>query len=220
MPKIIFVEDDLKLAEVVTAGLTAQDYVVEHIIDGADAFYRLQNYHFDIAILDWDVPGKSGVEVCRDYRNSGGHIPILMLTGKSSIGDKEQAFGTGADDYLTKPFSFKELAMRVRALLRRPAAVQGSVITAGGISMDLEKKNVTIGGEQLALKPAEFSLLELFVKSPGRVFTSAELLTKLYHSESEATDEAVRQRVFRLRKLLGDHNCVKSVPGGGYRLEL
>jgi two-component system response regulator VanR len=143
-----------------------------------------------------------------------------MLTGKLEISDKEEAFGRGADDYLTKPFSFKELAMRVKALLRRPAAVQGSSITAGPISMDLEKKLVTIGGERLELKPAEFSLLELFVKSPGRVFLSGELLAKLYHSESEATDEAIRQRIFRLRKLLGAYNCVKSVPGGGYRLEV
>jgi DNA-binding response OmpR family regulator len=221
MPKVLIVEDDTQLAELITAGLTAQNYVVEHLMDGAEGLHRLKYYHFDIAILDWALPGMSGVDVCQEYRKSGGTTPILMLTGKQALQDKEQAFDIGADDYLTKPFAFRELSARIRALLRRPHGIQKPVLGLGLITMDMSARIVTIGGAPLEIRPAEFSVLELFMKSPGRVFTTEELLTKLFHSESEASDEAVRQRIFRLRKTLGKHeNLIKTVPGVGYKLEL
>jgi DNA-binding response OmpR family regulator len=220
VPKILILEDDAKLAESVAAGL-AKEHTVEWVVDGDDALDRLCHYHFDIAILDWAVPGISGVDVCRQYRNAGGSIPILMLTGKQDLANKEEAFGIGADDYLTKPFSFRELALRVTALLRRPPIIQEQVITAGEAVLHLDNKTVTISGAELNIKPAEFALLELFLKAPSRVFTSNELLNKLYPSDTEATDEAIRQRVFRLRKLLeGTNMTVKTLPTQGYKLEI
>jgi DNA-binding response OmpR family regulator len=221
MPKILLVEDDEQLAELITAGLTAQNFVVEHLTDGAEGLHRLKYYHFDVAILDWALPGMPGVEVCQEFRKSGGTIPVLMLTGKQALHDKEEAFDIGADDYLTKPFAFRELAARIRALLRRPHAIQKPIIDLGLITMDLSGRIVTIGGAAIDIRPAEFSVLELFMKSPGRVFTTEELLTKLFHSESEASDEAVRQRIFRLRKTLGKHeSLIKTVAGVGYKLEV
>jgi len=221
MPKILLVEDDEQLAELITAGLASQNFVVEHITDGAEGLHRLKYYHFDVAILDWQLPGMAGVDVCKEFRKSGGIIPILMLTGKQALHDKEQAFDIGADDYLTKPFAFRELSARLRALLRRPHAIQKPVIDLGLITMDLSGRVVTIGGAPIEIRPAEFSVLELFMKSPGRVFTTEELLTKLFHSESEASDEAVRQRIFRLRKTLGKHeSLIKTVAGVGYKLEV
>jgi DNA-binding response OmpR family regulator len=220
MPKILLVEDDEQLAELITAGLTSQNFVVEHLTDGAEGLHRLKYFHFDVAILDWALPGMPGVEVCKEFRKSGGTIPVLMLTGKQALHDKEEAFDIGADDYLTKPFAFRELSARIRALLRRPHAIQKPIIDLGLITMDLSGRIVTISGAPIEIRPAEFSVLELFMKSPGRVFTTEELLTKLFHSESEASDEAVRQRIFRLRKTLGKHeSLIKTVAGVGYKLE-
>jgi OmpR-family two-component system manganese-sensing response regulator len=221
MPKILIVEDDLELAEVVSAGLTARDYTVEHLTDGTEALYLLKYYHFDLAILDWEVPGISGVDVCKEFRKWGGKTPILMLTGRTTTTDKEVAFDIGADDYLTKPFEFRELAARIRALLRRPPDVQKTVIDVGRLSMNLTDMTVTIDGQQIKIKAAEFELLELFMKSPGRLFTLAELLNKVFPSDSEATDNAVRQRIFRLRRALGEFEwMIESVSGYGYKLNV
>ena len=220
MANILILEDDVRLAEVVVAGLSAQKYKVEHLLDGSEALDRLKFYHFDLAILDWTVPGLSGVDVCKEYRSWGGNVPIIMLTGKQDLKDKEEAFGIGADDYLTKPFAFRELAARVRALLRRPQVMAKSLITVGPVTINADDKTVTINGASVEVKPAEFTLLELLMKAPGRVFTSDDLLAKLYTSESEATEEAIRQRVFRLRKVLdGCTLTVKTMPGLGYKLE-
>ena len=221
MTNILILEDDVRLADVVVAGLTAQKYKVEHLLDGSEALDRLKFYHFDLAILDWTVPGISGVEVCKEYRKWGGNAPIIMLTGKLDLRDKEEAFSIGADDYLTKPFAFRELAARVRALLRRPQVMTKSEITVGPVTINVDDKSVTIDGASVEVKPAEFILLELLMKAPGRVFTSNDLLAKLYTSESEATEEAIRQRVFRLRKVLdGCSLAVKTIPGLGYKLEV
>ena len=218
--QILILEDDVWLAESVAAGL-AKDHTVEYVSDGHDALNRLTHYHFDMAILDWSVPGITGVDVCRQYRKSGGMIPVLMLTGKQDVANKEEAFGIGADDYLTKPFALRELVLRVTALLRRPSVIREQVISAGGAVLNLENKSVTISGAHLSIKPAEFALLELLIKSPGRVFTSDELLNKLYPSDTQATDEAIRQRIFRLRKILeGTHIIVKTLPTHGYKLEI
>jgi DNA-binding response OmpR family regulator len=221
MAKILILDDDSRLIESVSAGLAAQGYTVETCAEGSEALDRLKFYHFDLAILDWSVPGMTGVQVCREFRNWGGKIPIIMLTGKNEVDDKEEAFMIGADDYLTKPFSFRELAARVRALLRRPPIVPDTEITLGPAVLNCGNKTVTIDGASLQIKPAEFALLELFVKSPNHAFTAAELISKLFASTAETSDEAVRQRVFRLRKVLdGTKLGVKNVIGVGYQLEI
>ncbi len=220
MAKVLLLEDDEKLAESISAGLS-NDHIVEWVKSGDEALDMLSHYHFDLAVLDWSVLGLAGVDVCKQYRGSGGSIPILMLTGKQDVSNKEEAFGIGADDYLTKPFHFRELAVRVTALLRRPAVIQQKLLTVGNVSLDLDNKTASVEGKILNLKPAECALLELFFKTPTRVFTAAELLAKLYPSDTEATDEAVRQRIFRLRKALdGTNITVTTLPTQGYRLDL
>jgi DNA-binding response OmpR family regulator len=220
MAKVLLVEDDMGLADLIKAGLKSQNYQVEHLTDGSEAIDRLKFYHFDVAVLDWNLPGLTGVEICKEYRAWGGKVPVIMLTGKHLVSDKEEAFSIGADDYLTKPFAFRELAARIRALMRRPHAIQKAAIQVGRLYIDLENKVVTIDGDEIDIKPAEYAVLELFMKSPGRVFSSDELLAKLYSSESEATDEAVRQRILRLRKTLKDcDTMIKTVKGLGYKLD-
>jgi len=221
MAKILILDDDVRLAETMIAGLAAQGHVVETSPDGNDALYRLRYYGFDLAILDWSVPGMTGVEVCREYRALGGRVPVLMLTGKGAVADKEQAFEIGADDYLTKPFAFRELVARVRALLRRPPVIESQEIAVGPARMNLLDRSFTMNGERLEVAPAEFSLLELFMKSPSKTFTSDELFNKLYSSESDTSGEAIRQRIFRLRRALkGTAIGIETVSNSGYRLQV
>jgi len=222
MAKILLVEDNESLAEAVAEALSIQGHIVEHVIDGSEAFDRLKHYHYDMAVLDWMVPGMTGVGVCVKYRAAGGKIPILMLTGKDRIAEMEEAFDAGADEYLTKPFAVRELIMRVKALLRRPPLIQTKVIEVDYLSMDLNEKSVSKQGKQVELAPAEYALLELFMKNQGRIFSSQELLDRVFSTDAMAGDEAVRQRILRLRKKIdveGQDSLIKTVKGLGYKLE-
>ncbi|MCA9816379.1 MAG: response regulator transcription factor [Candidatus Obscuribacterales bacterium] len=223
MARILVVEDDPKVSQVVEEALAAFNHIVEAVDDGLDGLERLTYYHYDLAIIDWNLPGLTGIEICQKYRTSGGQIPILFLTGQSDVPNKVEAFDSGADDYLTKPFAFSELMARVKALLRRPPQMVEKILEAGGLRMDLATCSVTNGGQPVNLAPSEFALLELFMKSPGRLFSSDELLNRVFKTESEATDEAVRQRVLRLRKKIaqdGKDSLIKTVKGLGYKFEV
>ncbi len=128
MAKILVVDDNKLLADLVSDSLGAEHYTTECAYNGEDARLLLKSYHYDVIVLDWGLPGVSGVELCKEYRFGGGTTPILMLTGKDTIDDKEAGLDSGADDYLTKPFHLKELSARVRALLRRSASISGNVL--------------------------------------------------------------------------------------------
>lgn len=224
MARILVIEDDPKVSQVVEEALAAFNHIVETVDEGQEGLERLTYYHYDLAIVDWMLPGLTGIEICKRYRNAGGQIPLLFLTGQSDVPNKVEAFDSGADDYLTKPFAFSELMARVRALLRRPPQMTEKVLESGGLKLDLSTCSVTKNGEAVNLAPSEFALLELFMKSPGRLFSSDELLNRVFKTESEATDEAVRQRVLRLRKKIAiDGNkdsLIKTVKGLGYKFEV
>lgn len=223
MARILVIEDDPKVSQVVEEALTAFNHIVETVDEGNEGLERLTYYHYDLAIVDWMLPGLTGIEICQKYRSSGGQIPVLFLTGQSDVPNKVEAFDSGADDYLTKPFAFSELMARVRALLRRPPQLAEKVLEAGGLRMDLATCSVTKNGDAVSLAPSEFALLELFMKSQGRLFSSDELLNRVFKTESEATDEAVRQRVLRLRKKIavdGKDSLIKTVKGLGYKFEV
>ncbi|MBZ0189802.1 MAG: response regulator transcription factor [Candidatus Obscuribacterales bacterium] len=223
MARILVIEDDPQVSSVVEEALCSSNHIVEVIDDGVDGLERLTYYHYDMAIVDWVLPGLTGIEICQRYRNAGGQIPVLFLTGQSDVPNKVQAFDSGADDYLTKPFSFSELMARVRALLRRPPALAEKILSAASIRMDLTTCMVSLDQAPVNLAPSEFALLELFMKNPGRLFSSDELLNRVFKTESEATDEAVRQRVLRLRKKIGGDakvGPIKTVKGLGYKFEI
>ncbi len=223
MARILLVEDDNQVSCVVEEALTAGNHVVDAVDNGLDGLERLLYYPYDLAIIDWVLPGKLGIEICNEYRKSGGQIPILFLTGQADVANRVEALETGADDYLCKPFAYAELMARVRALLRRPTEIKNTIITAGHLEMDLASCIVTRNGDAVSLAPSEFALLELFLKNPKRVFSSQELLDRVFKTDSDATDEAVRQRVLRLRKkidLEGAESLIKTVKGLGYKFEL
>lgn len=222
MARILVVEDDPQVSQVVEEALCAYNHIVDIVEEGAEGLERLTYYHYDLAIIDWMLPGLTGIEICQKYRSNGGQIPVLFLTGQSDVPDKVKAFDSGADDYLTKPFAFSELMARVRALLRRPPQLTEKVLESGGLVMELSTCSVLKNGQKVNLAPSEFALLELFMKNPGRLFSSDDLLNRVFKTESEATDEAVRQRVLRLRKKIAiddKPSVIKTVKGLGYKFE-
>lgn len=225
MAKILLVEDDLQIAETVSNWLKSEHFEVIHCDDGADASYRLKAQTFDLGIFDWELPGMSGLDLCRNYRASQGAMPILMLTGKDSTADKIAGLDVGADDYLTKPFSLKELSARVRALLRRPAVVVSNVLELGSLRLDTQKHRLTKDGTEIQLMPRDFALLEFFMRNPDIVFSSEALLNRVWNDESEAGSDALRTSIKRLRKKLdsGDNEAdsvIENIPRVGYRFRL
>jgi DNA-binding response OmpR family regulator len=220
MAKILLVEDDEPLARFVRDSLSREHYAVEAVTSGLQAYEMLRAYSYDLIILDWELPGKPGVEVCREFRNGGGKTPVLMLTGKGTIPDKEVGFDSGADDYLTKPFHIKELLMRLRALLRRPGELLEDVLRAGNMCLYPDKFRITRDGKDLQLVRMEFSLLEFFMRNPNRVISAEGLLERVWKSESEATVDAIRTTIVRLRKKIdldGRPSLIQNVYGMGYK---
>jgi len=218
MPKILLVEDDLELAAQVSSWLILEKYTVETASDGQDGLSRLKTYDYDLAILDVDLPKLSGFEICRQYRSSGGHLPVLMLTGRDTIEDKQEGLDIGADDYLTKPFHLKELSARLRALMRRPQAYSGELLTAGDLIMDTRSRSVTLGGQKLQLLPREFSLLEVFMRHPQEVISPEGLLNRAWPNTSEASVSTIYTYIKTLRKKISrDSERIQSVYGLGYR---
>jgi DNA-binding response OmpR family regulator len=202
--------------------LASERYTVEHAPDGLTAQEMLTITSFDLIILDWSLPGKTGIEICGEFRAKGGKTPIIMLTGKRQIEEKEEGLDTGADDYLTKPFSLRELSARVRALMRRPEQVVSSVITVGDLSMDMTEHSLLKDGEHIHLQKQDFALLEFLMRHPNQVFTSEALINRVWGVESEATAESVRSAIKRLRQKLDNaedgNSIIENIPRVGYRL--
>lgn len=224
MPKILFVEDDKDLTEMVKEWLTADGYTLDVVYDGADGWEYLRQGHYDIVILDWQLPGLSGPEICRNYRGISGIAPVIMLTGRSEITEKEHGFDSGADDYLTKPFNLKELSARIRALLRRPNTPVTDVLVNGDLELDLAKHRITRGGAEIHLLPKEFDLLEFFMRRPDEVFSTEALLQRIWSVDTDATSDALRTSIKRLRKKLDvsedeAESIIENIPRVGYRLK-
>lgn len=221
MAKILFVEDDLNFAATVKDWLSFDRHVVEHFAGGKEGLERLRECEFDLLILDWELPDLSGTELLRSYRGRGGMAPVLILTGRRSMQDKEEGFESGADDYLCKPFHGKELSLRVKALLRRPQQLAVNLLQHGDIELDPEKFQVKRNGEEIRLVPKEFALLEFLMRHPERLFGQEELLNRLWSSDSEATSEALTTCIKRLRKKMdrqGEPSVIRNVHGVGYGL--
>ncbi len=219
MAKILLAEDDSALASTIAQWLEFEKHSVDAVDNGTDALNSLLSVEYDAAILDWQMPGMSGVEVCQEFRAKGGATPIIVLTGKNTIQDKEQGLDSGADDYLTKPFHPKELAARIRALIRRASTVKTTVLNAGAVALDTEKHLVQRDGEVIHLQPTEFALLEFFMRNPNQVFSAEALLRRVWESETEASLDAIYTCIRRIRKKIdkrGDESIIRTVHGIGY----
>ncbi len=227
MATVLVVEDERALADLLTRVLAAEGHRVQKAIDGESALRLHATEEPDVVILDWLLPGLDGLEVLRRLRQTA-PTPVLMLTARGEEIDRVQGLEVGADDYLTKPFSMRELLARVRALLRRDVLLRRTIETdrAGADSADYGPLQInpsaheaTIGDAPLALTPLEFKLLHLLVRNPGRTFGRSYLLRTLWDGDYVGGDRAVDNAVLRLRRKLGETgDAIETVWGVGYRL--
>lgn len=220
MAKILVIEDDRNTSKMVCEWLEFQRHVVESVFSGDEALHYLLTYQYDLIILDWELPGKNGVDVLKNYRASGGKTPVIFLTGKTEIDDKEVGLDTGADDYLTKPFELKELSARARALLRRSQSMISNLLVCGDLQLDRVVGTISKNGQELNLTPTEFSVLEYFMSHPNQLISSEALLNHVWKSDSDATGSAARTVITRLRKKIDDgaaESKIENVHGFGYR---
>lgn len=221
MAKILVVDDTPDIVEQVSKVLRLENFVVEEASTGADCLQLLTCFDYDLVVLDWQLPDKSGIEILREYRQLGGTARIIMLTGRTHLSDKESGLDSGADDYLTKPFEPRELCARIRALLRRHSAVQNNILIAGDLRLDPTRFMVSKGSEDIELNPREFRLLEFFVRNPNRVFSEDAILARVWSSEEEATSNALRSSLKRLRQKIDlNGEMIKNIRGVGYMFRL
>ncbi len=219
MAKILVVEDEDELAGLVTEWLSFDRHTVERVANGKDGLERLNDSEYELIVLDLDLPGLSGTEILRQFRASGGMTPVLILTGKRSMRDKEEGFESGCDDYLTKPFQGKELSLRVKALLRRPQIMLSGKLNHGDIELEPELFRVKRAGEEIKLVPKEFALLEFLIRNPKKLYAPEELLHRVWPADSETTVEALTTCIKRLRKKMdrqGESSVIRNVHGVGY----
>ncbi|HKJ76916.1 MAG TPA: phosphate regulon transcriptional regulator PhoB [Gammaproteobacteria bacterium] len=221
--RILLVEDEPAIREMVVMALTRNGYEVEEAGDARAAEVRLADRLPDLILLDWMLPGTSGMELARRLRRDAytEDVPIIMLTARTEEDDRVRGLEVGADDYITKPFSNRELAARIKAVLRRYRAEdEEGVIEADGLRLDTGSHRVTAGGEPVAMGPTEFRLLEFFMSHPERVYTRAQLLDYVWGRTAVVEERTVDVHIRRLRKVLADYGydrLIQTVRGTGYR---
>jgi two-component system phosphate regulon response regulator PhoB len=222
---IMIVEDEEALTLLLRYNLETQGYEVETIARGDEADTRLREGTPDLVILDWMLPGLSGIELCRRLRArpETRQLPIIMLTARGEESERVRGLSTGADDYIVKPFSVPELLARVNALLRRASPERvADVLSFGDIAIDREKKRVSRAGQAIDLGPTEYRLLEFLMERPGRVFSREQLLDGVWGSDIYIDERTVDVHVGRLRKALNrghDSDPIRTVRGAGYALD-
>lgn len=222
MAKVLIVEDDKQLSTLIVDFLQGEGHTAEPVYKGPQGLEHMQFYKYDVIILDWELPGGiSGPEICKQYRSKGGKTPVLMLTGKKELEEKETGLDSGADDYLTKPFQLRELAARLRALLRRPAVVTSNVLSAGDITLNPASRQVFRGDEEISMQPKEIALLEFLLRHPNTPFSSDAILDRVWPSESDAAPDTVRIQIMRLRNKIdvpGKESMIRTIHRVGYML--
>ncbi len=222
MGKLLIVDDDIENAKEAQSWLEQERHVVDFVADGKSALDYLKTVSYDLLILDWNLPDISGLDLLRQIRSGGCTTVVLMLTGYSDMEHKVQGFETGADDYLTKPFNPKELLLRVKALLRRPAVDVDSIISSGALAIDTNAYKVLKNGKPIRLSPTEFNLLLTLVRHPRTALSADVLISKVWPTDSEATSEQVRKYVQRLRDKIDDTGApslIRTIHGVGYAWE-
>ena len=224
-PKILLVEDDANLVELIRYNLDKEGFDVVSTPDGEEALVLAEEDRPDVVVLDWMIANLSGIEVCRRLRRAPetSGLPIIMLTARAEESDRVRGLETGADDYVTKPFSPRELVARVRALLRRlRPALSGGNLEYAGIAMDTSAHKVTRDGQSVQLGPTEFRLLRHFLEHPGRVFSREQLLDAVWGRDVYVEQRTVDVHIRRLRKAINGEtevDVIRTVRSAGYALD-
>ena len=212
------VEDHEILARAIGTGLRREGMAVDVVLDGDDALGHLAVTRYDVVVLDRDVPGTHGDEICRRLASERAGTRILMLTAASTVAARVQGLGLGADDYLPKPFDFAELTARIRALARRSAPPLPPVLECGDISLDPSRRVAFRAGRRLDLSPKEFAVLECLLASAGRVISAEELLEQAWDEAADPFTTTVKTTMRRLRAKLGEPPVIRTVREGGYQI--
>ncbi len=221
--QILIVEDEPKIANFVRRGLLEESYVVDIAKDGEEALYKAEINSYDLILLDLMIPKVSGIEVCQKIRQQNTKVPIIILTAKDSIEDKVIGLDAGADDYLTKPFSFDELTARIRAILRRGTKADPTILRIDNLSLDPATKTAQRGQSKITLTTKEYALLEYFMRHPSRILTKTELLEHVWDYNYDGLSNIVETYIKYLRKKLkvssSEKELIHTLRGSGYILK-
>jgi len=216
--RVLVAEDFEVLARAIATGLRREGMAVDVVLGGDDALESLAVTRYDVVVLDRDLPGAHGDEVCRRIVAGGSGSRVLMLTAASTVADRVDGLGLGADDYLPKPFDFAELVARIRALARRPSVAVPPVLTVGDLTVDPARRVAFRAGRRLDLSPKEFAVLECLLAAGDRIVSAEELLERVWDAEADPFTTAVKTTIRRLRLKLGDPPVIQTVREGGYRI--
>ncbi len=221
MAKILIVEDDPMLRQLVRDALQTERHTVDDCQDGRAGMAFIDAGSYELLILDWEMPHATGIELCSHFRNQGEQAPVLFLTARASMDDKEKGFAVGADDYLTKPFDVRELIVRVRALLKRPQQITKDILKISGMELDTNSGVVKRGDSLVRLQPRELALLEFLMRHPDTYFTAEALMARVWDTDSEATEVALRSCITKMRRKMdgeGQPSFIETSKGLGYRI--
>ena len=220
--RLLLVEDDKKLAGYLQKGLVEEQYAVDVYHDGVSGLYWAKELQYDLIILDIMLPGKDGMAVCQELRAKGILTPVIMLTAKDDVRDKIQGLNIGADDYLTKPFSFDELIARIRALLRRASSSKGQLLKVADLALDPVSHTVTRAGKEIVLTGKEYALLEYLMRNTGRVLTETNIIDHVWDMQSEPFTNVVNVYIHYLRNKVDkgfDKKLIHTIRTLGYVLK-
>jgi DNA-binding response OmpR family regulator len=218
MMRVLLVEDHAKLAMTMATGLRQAGMAVDVVFDGRDALDHLAITAYDVVVLDRDIPGEHGDDVCKALVAEGSPSRVLMLTAAGAVEDRVEGLGIGADDYLPKPCDFSELVARIRALVRRPGTSLPSVLVHGDVELDPAHRVATRACRRLPLNPKEFAVLEVLLSAQGVVVSAEEILERVWDEFADPFSQAVRTTISRLRAKLGDPPVIETVAKAGYRI--
>lgn len=221
--RILVIEDEHKIANAIKKGLHRESYAVDIVHDGIEGYDLASSEQFDVIILDIMLPGMDGIEICKKLREQQIHTPILMLTSKSQIEDKVVGFNSGADDYLTKPFAFVELLVRIKALTRRPQNSVGTTLSIGDLTIDTNNYEVKRAGQKIRLSNKEYSLLEYLVRHKNQVITKEQIINHVWNYDADVLPNSVEVYIKHLRTKIDepfpDKHLIHTVKGfSGYKI--
>jgi DNA-binding response OmpR family regulator len=216
--RVLVIEDDRELAEAIGVGLRREQLAVDIALDGQAGLDQALLTGYDVIVLDRDLPGLHGDDVCAGLCAAGSQSRVLMLTAAATIEDRVDGLSIGADDYLPKPFAFAELVARIRALLRRAQPRLPPVLVSGDLTLDPSRRQATRAGRAMDLSPKEFGVLELLLSAQGRVVSAEEILERVWDEMADPFTSAVKVTISRLRRKLGDPPLIQTVAQAGYRI--
>lgn len=222
--KILIAEDENRLRQSLKRGFEFEKFIVDEAENGSEAIYQIKNNQYDVVILDWMMPKKTGLEVCAEMRSANIFTPVIMLTAKGQIKDKVEALNIGADDYLVKPFSFMELVARVKALARRPVKMQDEILKVGDLELNTSTFAAKRFNKNIELSKTEYKLLKYLMRNPGQIISKENLIQNVWDFDADILPNTVEAHIKTLRakidkKFSKSTKLIQTVRGFGYKIE-